>query len=178
MAEVLCYGGGSGGGGDGPPGSSGKGGRSAKEEIEEMNKAACRGAIHSSAGARSVGLHRQEKMCSVVCGAEPQSGQAGNGALPTLWSYSAAVTRSQLRERTALWSRKQSLRRVYFKGRTHDFVGGGGSVRRSSFTQKHKTAHRIVSNALTVGELSFRYGGARWGPSGRCMWLFTVPHSV
>ena len=56
VAEVLCYGGGSGGGrgGDGPPGISGKGGRSAKEGIEEMNRAACRGAVHKSAGARSV----------------------------------------------------------------------------------------------------------------------------
>ena len=53
VAEVLCYGGGS-GGGDGPPGSSGKGGRSAKEGIEEMNRAACRGAVYRSAGARSV----------------------------------------------------------------------------------------------------------------------------
>ena len=61
-------------GGGGPPGSTGKGGRSAKEGIEEMNWAACRGAVHRSAGARSVGLLGQEKRCSVGCGAEPQSG--------------------------------------------------------------------------------------------------------
>ena len=73
------------GGGDGPPGISGKGGRSAKEGIEEMNRAACSGAVHKSAGARSVGLTGQEKRCSVVCGAAPQSGQAGDGALPTRW---------------------------------------------------------------------------------------------
>ena len=86
VAEVLCYGGGSGGGGgDGPPGCSGKGGRSVKEGIEEMNRAACRGAVYRSAGARSVGLLGQEKRCSVVCGAEPHSGQAGDGALPTRW---------------------------------------------------------------------------------------------
>ena len=89
VAEVLCYGGGSGGGrgggGNGPPGITGKGGRSAKAGIEEMNWAACRGAVHRSAGARSVGLSGQEKRCSVVCGAEPQSGQAGDGALPTRW---------------------------------------------------------------------------------------------
>ena len=73
---MLCY---------GPPGSSEKGGRSAKEGIEEMNRAACRGAVHRYAGARSVGPSAQEKRCSVVCGAEPQSGQAGDGALPTRW---------------------------------------------------------------------------------------------
>ena len=65
--------------GDEPPGSSGNGG------IEEMNRAACRGAVHRSAGARSVGLSGQEKRCSIVCGAEPQFGQAGDGALPTRW---------------------------------------------------------------------------------------------
>ena len=87
VAEVLCYGGGSGGGrgGNGPPGITGKGGRSEKAGIEEMNWAACRGAVHRSAGTRSVGLSGQEKRCSVVCGAEPQSGQAGDGALPTRW---------------------------------------------------------------------------------------------
>ena len=68
LAEVLCYGGGTEGGGGGAPGSTGKGGRSAKEEIEEMNKAACIGAVHRSAGARSVGLLGQEKRCSVVYG--------------------------------------------------------------------------------------------------------------
>ena len=67
MAEVLCYGRGSGGRRDGPPViSSGKGGRSAKAGIEEMNRAACRGAVHRSAGARFVGL-------------------SGDEALPTRW---------------------------------------------------------------------------------------------
>ena len=49
---------------------------------------------------------------------------------------SAAVARSQLRERTAVWSRKQSLRRVHFKGRAQkDFVGGGGEgARKVAFT--------------------------------------------
>ena len=55
------------GGGGGPPGISGKGGgRSANEGVEEINRAACRGAVHRSAGARSVGLTGQEKRCSVV----------------------------------------------------------------------------------------------------------------
>ena len=67
----------------GPPGSCGKGGRSAKEGVVDMKRAACRGAVHRSAGARSVGLLGQEKRCSVVCGAESQSGQAADGALPT-----------------------------------------------------------------------------------------------
>ena len=80
VAEVLCYGGGSGGGRERE-----KGGRSEKAGIEEMNWAACRGAVHRSAGTRSVGLSGQEKRCSVVCGAEPQSGQAGDGALLTRW---------------------------------------------------------------------------------------------
>ena len=84
VAEVLCYGGGS-GGGRGPPGFTGKGGTSAKAGIEEMNWAACMGAVHRSAGARSAGLSGQEKRCSIVGGAEPQSGQAGDGALPTRW---------------------------------------------------------------------------------------------
>ena len=79
------FGRGAGGGGNGPPGITGKGGRSAKAGSEEMNWAACRGAVHRSAGTRSVGLSGQEKRCSVVCGAEPQSGQAGDGALPTRW---------------------------------------------------------------------------------------------
>ena len=73
------------GGGGRPRGSTGKGGRSAKEEIEEINKAAFSGAVHRSVGPRSVGLLGQEKRCFVVCGAEPQSGQVGDGALPTLW---------------------------------------------------------------------------------------------
>ena len=84
-ATVEVREGGGGGEGDGPPGITGKGGRSEKAGIEEMNWAACRGAVHRSAGARSVGLSGQEKRCSVVCGAEPQSGQAGDEALPTRW---------------------------------------------------------------------------------------------
>ena len=72
-------------GGEGPPGSTGKGRRSAKEGIEEINRAACRGAVHRSARARSVRLLGQEKRCSVVCGTEPISRQAGDRALPTLW---------------------------------------------------------------------------------------------
>ena len=101
----------------------------------EMNRAACRGAVHRSAGARSVGLFGQEKRCSVVCGAEPQSEQAGDGASMEVGLQSVAVARSQLRERTAVWSRKQSLGRVYFEGRAQkDFVGGGGAARRVSFT--------------------------------------------
>ena len=47
---------------------------------------------------------------------------------------SAAVALSQLRERTAVTSRKQSLGRVYFEGRAQkDFVGGG-AARRVAFT--------------------------------------------
>ena len=46
-----------------------------------------------------------------------------------------------------------------------------------SEVRRRRTAHRIPSDALTVGELSFHYGGARWGPSGRCLRLIAVPHS-
>ena len=35
----------------------------------------------------------------------------------------------------------------------------------------------LTSDALTVGELSFHYGGARWGPSERCPRIIAVPHS-
>ena len=70
VAEVLCYGGGSGregGGGGGLHGSLARKGGPRRQGIEEMNWAACRGAVHRSAGARSVGLSGQEKRCSVVC---------------------------------------------------------------------------------------------------------------
>ena len=69
----------------GPPGSCGKGGRSAKNGVVDMKRAACRGAVHRSAGARSVGLLGQEKRCSIVCRAESQFGQVADGALPTQW---------------------------------------------------------------------------------------------
>ena len=125
-----------GGRGTGLPESLESEGGPRRQGLRKMNWAACRRAVHRSAGARSVGLSGQEKRCSVVCGAEPQSGQAGDGALPTLMEVglqSAAVARSQLRERTAVWSRKQSLGRVYFEGRAQkDFVGGGGGRRAGS----------------------------------------------
>ena len=105
VAEVLCYGGGSGGGrggGDGPPGISGKGGRSAKEGIEEMNRAACRGAIRRS---EVCGTHRagEEVLRCMRCGTAIRAGwRWGPTYSVEVGLQSAAVARPQLGERTAI----------------------------------------------------------------------------
>ena len=76
------------GAGDGPPGNSGKGRemKSVKEGVEEMNRAACRGAVHRSAGARSVKDSSGRRKGAPLCaGRSHNPRQAADGALPTRW---------------------------------------------------------------------------------------------
>ena len=94
-----------------------------------MNRAACRGAVHRSAGARSVGLPGQEKRCSLYAVRHHNPGRLAMGPY-LLGGGRTAVARPQLRERTTVRPWKQSLRRVYLKGRAQKyFVGGGGGGR-------------------------------------------------
>ena len=135
--EVL--GGGRGGGGEGPRGISGKGERSAKEGIEEMHRAACRGAVHRSARSEVCGTRRAgEKVLRCMrCSTTIREGwRWGPTYSVEVELQSAAVARPQLGERTAVRPRKPSLRRVYLKGRAQKYFVGMGGWRAGSHLQR------------------------------------------
>ena len=142
VAEVLCYGGGSGGGrggGDGTPGISGKGGRSAKEGDWGDEQGCLQRSRPQIRRSEVCGTHRAgEKVLRCMrCGTTIRAGwRWGPTYSVEVGLQSATVARPQLRERTAVRPWKQSLRRVYLKGRAQKyFVGGGGeAARRVAFT--------------------------------------------